>query len=95
MFLHFPVVIKHAAVTKFTAVTAAMCHESVTERDTRDSVTTFPHYMAPQAHSSVPSWEYPTIFPQPFIPPRPCLTIIITQPLQEKFVHVPTSPDWN
>ena len=30
MFLHFPNVVKPAAVTEFTAVTAPMCHESVT-----------------------------------------------------------------
>ena len=57
MFLHFPNVIKPAAVTGFTAVTAPMCHESVTEPLSRamsqESVTVWPpsHTIWHRSHS--------------------------------------------
>ena len=103
MFLHFPCVIKHAAVTKFTAVTTAMCHESVTEPGawrvtlSQPSHTIWHHR---PIHLS-PRGNIPQHFLTAALHSYSTLPghehVIITQPLQEIFVCVSSgnSPHWN
>ena len=91
MFLHFPGVIKHAAVTKFTAVTTAMCHESVTEPGawrvtlSQPSHTIWHHR---PIHLS-PRGNIPQHFLTAALHSYSTLPghehVIITKPLQEKF----------
>ena len=82
MFLHFPNVIKPAAVTEFTAVTAPMCHESVTEPLSRvmsqESVTVWPpsHTIWHTSHSLL-GISHNISSPQILLH-----SLLITQPLQ-------------